>query len=244
MTQPPPALPPHGSHEVLSALDVRLDLPLASVGSRAMAQWIDLWASMGIMVVVLATAGTAAILAEVSLGDDAAAVVGAVALLLIFLVQWGYFFFFELFWEGQTPGKRIFGLRVVNLEGAPPGPVPTMVRNLIRLVDWLPGTYGIGSIAMLLSQRGQRLGDLAAGTGVVHEVEVATQARMRRWPATLGAREVALLERWVRRAPTLFPSVRAPLARALVEHLRAIAPEAVPQGEPEEALARLIDEGT
>ncbi len=225
--------------EFLGALDVRLDLPLATVGSRAMAQWIDLWMSMGIMVVVLASAATAAILAEVALGDDGVAIVMTVMVLLVFLVQWGYFFFFELFWEGQTPGKRMFGLRVVNLDGSPPGFVGSMVRNLLRILDWIPGTYGIGAITAMLSRRGQRLGDMAAGTVVIREDLVALPTR-RTWPAGLGAAEIALLERWARRERTMLPEARASLAAAIVAHLAQAAPGAVPPGPPLEALDHLL----
>lgn len=233
----PAAVDPGGQARFLGALDVRLDLPLASVGSRAMAQWVDLWVAGGIVLVVAASTATAGILASELLGEDAAAIVLAASVVLGFLTQWGYFAGFELAWQGQTPGKRMFGLRVVTLDGGVPGPLPVLVRNLVRMVDLLPGIYGVGAITMLLSRRGQRLGDLAAGTVVVREdaaLDLEAAGSEHRWPDGLSAREVALLERWERRAPALLPEVRQELAAALVAHLRRTHPGLLPAGEADD----------
>lgn len=229
--------------EFLGALDVRLDLPLASVGSRGMAQWIDLWVAGGLVLVVAMAALTAGVLASETLGEDADAIVVAAMVLVSFLTQWGYFAGFELLWQGQTPGKRLFGLRVVTLDGGVPGPLPVLVRNLIRLLDLFPGAYGVGALAMLLSRRGQRLGDLAAGTVVIRDQGLTPlQAPPRTWPEQLGAREIALLERWQRRAPELLPATRAELASDLVAHLHRACPGLLPAGEAqaEAALDRLV----
>ena len=83
---------------------------------------------------------------------------------------------FEAFWNGQTPGKRIIGIRVIKTSGLPLGFVDSVVRNLVRFVDWLPWFYGVGLLVMFVSPRPRRLGDYAAGTLVIHE----------RQPLTLG----------------------------------------------------------
>ena len=93
----------------------------------------------------------------------------AIAVLLIFVLLWGYFIFFELTWNGQTPGKRAAGVRVLTSRGEPVTLVHTLVRNVLRIVDALPSFYMVGVISILVTRRSQRLGDLAAGTVVVRE---------------------------------------------------------------------------
>lgn len=88
---------------------------------------------------------------------------------LNFLIYLGYFALFELVWNGQTPGKRLFNLRVLGADGLPLDLSAALIRNFVRLIDFLPVAYGIGVITMFFSQRGQRLGDYAAGTIVVYD---------------------------------------------------------------------------
>ncbi len=95
----------------------------------------------------------------------------ALLVLIIFLIFWGYFVIFELVWNGQTPGKRAGKLRVIRRDGQPVHAGEVMIRNLVRIVDFLPGFYGIGLITMFIDKDARRLGDLAAGTIVVREGE-------------------------------------------------------------------------
>ncbi len=85
-----------------------------------------------------------------------------------FLVEWGYFAFFEWIWSGQTIGKKAMGIRVVERHGHPLSAWSALVRNLIRAADSV-GMYGPCFVSMILSGKMQRLGDLAAGTMVIHE---------------------------------------------------------------------------
>lgn len=80
-----------------------------------------------------------------------------------------YFVLFEALWRGQTPGKRVLGLRVLRVDGRPADFVQILGRNLLRLVDMLPFAYGIGVIAILVTRHSQRLGDLVTGTAVMYE---------------------------------------------------------------------------
>ena len=89
--------------------------------------------------------------------------------LLGFIFLWGYYIYFEIAWNGQSPGKRWAGLRVIQASGAPITPADAVIRNLVRAIDFLPAYYGIGLIAMFLDKQSRRLGDLAAGTLVVRE---------------------------------------------------------------------------
>ena len=93
----------------------------------------------------------------------------AVFIALNFLLYWGYFTLFEAFWRGQTPGKHVMKLRVIKDSGRQITLFEAMSRNLLRIVDYLPAFYLAGVITMLCTKRNQRLGDLGAGTLVVHE---------------------------------------------------------------------------
>ncbi len=90
-------------------------------------------------------------------------------LVCYFLLEWFYPVFFEVFREGQTPGKRYCRLRVLQRDGAPVGLAGSLIRNLLRVVDILPLCYCAGMVCMVMNRRFQRLGDLAAGTLVVRE---------------------------------------------------------------------------
>lgn len=89
-------------------------------------------------------------------------------LLLMFILEWFYPVFFEVCRRGQTPGKKQMGLAVVNDDLTPVTWSTSMVRNLLRVVDFLPSAYLFGLISMVLNDRFARLGDLAAGTLVIH----------------------------------------------------------------------------
>lgn len=93
------------------------------------------------------------------------AIFGAIA----FLFYWGYYIFFELLWNGQSPGKRWAGVRVIRSDGMPITISESLIRNLVRLVDLLPAAYGVGIVVMFIDRQSRRLGDLAAGTLVVHD---------------------------------------------------------------------------
>jgi hypothetical protein len=88
---------------------------------------------------------------------------------LSFVMLWGYYIAFEMLWNGQSPGKRAIGLRVVREGGRPITFVSSAIRNLIRIVDFLPAFYGIGVVVMFVDRRARRLGDLAGGTLVIKE---------------------------------------------------------------------------
>jgi len=90
------------------------------------------------------------------------------ALLVMFFVEWLAPAWFEVYWNGQTPGKRALGIAVLNDDGTPVRWGPALTRNLLRAVDFLPFLYGFGLAAMLASRDFKRLGDLAAGTVVVY----------------------------------------------------------------------------
>jgi uncharacterized RDD family membrane protein YckC len=95
-----------------------------------------------------------------------------VFMIVLFVLEWFYPVVFELLW-GATPGKRVLGLKVVHTNGTPVRWQASIIRNLLRSADFLPLFYGFGIVAMLCNARFQRLGDLAAGSLVVHHQHTA-----------------------------------------------------------------------
>jgi uncharacterized RDD family membrane protein YckC len=94
-------------------------------------------------------------------------------LILFFALEWFYPVVFELMPAGSTPGKRVFGLKVVMDNGLPVTPAASVTRNVLRAADFLPFGYGFAIVSMLVRRDSKRLGDLAAGTIVVHESRAA-----------------------------------------------------------------------
>lgn len=92
-----------------------------------------------------------------------------IALILAFLLEWFYPVYFELRHQGQTPGKKMLDLYVAQADASPITVSASLVRNLLRVVDFLPLLYGFGFTSMMLNRRFQRLGDLAANTVVLHK---------------------------------------------------------------------------
>ncbi|ODC05121.1 hypothetical protein BFW38_02005 [Terasakiispira papahanaumokuakeensis] len=99
-------------------------------------------------------------------------------LIVTFLLEWFYPVYFEVYRQGQTPGKRVMQLCVVNTDFTPITFAPSLIRNLLRWADFLPLFYLAGLLSMVLSDRFQRLGDLAAGTLVIYRDQALRQARM------------------------------------------------------------------
>lgn len=156
---------------------VAFSYEMAGIGSRSLAALLD--HLIIVVVLVLLNCAMAALLPAVYAlnfsGDDSGSVgvyiLIAVLTLIQFLFLWGYFVLFEIIWRGSTPGKRAAKLRVLRRDGHPIGAGEAILRNLVRLVDFLPVFYGIGFIVMFIDKDARRLGDFAAGTIVVRESE-------------------------------------------------------------------------
>ena len=140
-------------------------------------------------------------------------------LLALFLLEWFYPVWFELR-RGATPGKRALGLLVVHDDGTPVGPSASLIRNLLRVVDFLPLLYGAGLVTMLIDRDFRRLGDLAAGTLVIHAQPARSGSGLPRHPAEPPRRPLdletqqAILD-FAERAPRLSAARRAELAEVL-----------------------------
>ncbi|MDX1492425.1 MAG: stage II sporulation protein M [Longimicrobiales bacterium] len=199
---------------------VRLGFELAGVGSRAAAVILDL------MVLSLAAAAVsiAAALGQLFAGGSWLSNLGATAgIFLLFLIQWGYFFLAEGFFDGRTLGKRWIGLRVIGERGVPLTLQASALRNLLRIVDFQPalsGLLGLGLIA--LHPRSQRLGDIVAGTVVVRdrgqdEIPEERPAEERAERPLLDQRRFDVLERYVQRRESLPDEIRSRLAGQVAE---------------------------
>lgn len=149
--------------------NVTFDYDISGIGSRFLAAFLDAILLSLLEGIVLGTLIWLFAKFQDILSEDAQMWIIGALLLIGFLFFWGYSIFFEILWNGQTPGKRIVGVRVIRLDGTPVAATEILIRNLIRIVDFLPFAYGVGVVAMFANQNARRLGDLAAGTVVVHD---------------------------------------------------------------------------
>jgi uncharacterized RDD family membrane protein YckC len=161
--------------------NVVFDYVVAGIASRFMAALVD---TILILILQVVTSLVSLLLLQ-GLGGDPFGAGGApvgwfLALLglISFTFLWGYYVFFELLWNGQSPGKRWVGLRVIRTDGMPIGVAESVVRNVVRIVDFLPIYYGIGVVTMFVDSQARRLGDLAAGTIVVRDRGPVTLASL------------------------------------------------------------------
>jgi uncharacterized RDD family membrane protein YckC len=238
---------------------VSFDYQVAGLGTRAIAQILDLLIVGFILVAVFA----------VALAVSAASGQTATLILLFgsFVVIFGYFWVSESLWSGQTVGKKAFRLRAVGDRGEPLTFGQAGIRNIVRIVDFLPYGYGVGLVVLFANGKGKRLGDLAAGTIVVKDSDhiwpwqlpggktpvspagVAVPAATAY--AAASAAELTLrrldpeLRRFVssyaRRRPEISLDVRVQLASQVQSSLRTALPDVFAQGGPLAALDRLAD---
>jgi uncharacterized RDD family membrane protein YckC len=207
---------------------VRLEFTLAGIGSRFLALCLDTLLQIAVFLVLL-LAGLATTSVAAVLRVNAGTWVVALLVLAGFILYYGYFAIFEALWNGQTPGKRIIGLRVMDAAGRPVGTYEAILRNVVRIADQMPGIYAIGILSVLLTERNQRLGDLAAGTVVVHERPIerhglgadAAPAQRTRYGATrLSDDEIAIVETFLRRRIDLPDGRRTHTAREIARRIR------------------------
>jgi uncharacterized RDD family membrane protein YckC len=159
---------------------------IAGIGSRFLAALIDtLLVTVLQVVVFLSAALVIATVGALYQDGDSTAVMWLIGILGLigFALQWGYYVFFETRWNGQSPGKRRVGLRVIRSDGTPITLAESIIRNLLRLIDFMPAYYGVGVVTMFIDRQARRLGDLAAGTFVVHDREEIVLESLRSKPS-------------------------------------------------------------
>ena len=203
-----------GVESILGLDNIRLDLPVAGLGSRSLAAFLDYLA-----LAVLLLLWTLAVAFLVSrLSATAATALFAVG---VFLLDWGYFAGFEIATGGRTPGKLALKLRVVTAEGGSPGAGALLTRNLVRSLDLV-----FGVLLMALDPLSRRLGDRLAGTLVIHDRPPEGSPLLGRVPPGWGPRELTLVETFLARAATLEdPAASREMADRILAGLRRDAPE-------------------
>ena len=237
---------------------IALELPLAGIGSRFLAIAIDTL----IQIVLYLLAGLVFLLVlpeGLSIFTFLPKTLGpALAIFVGFAIYWGYFAVFEIIWRGQTPGKRIAGIRVIKHSGRPINAFEAIGRNLMRAVDGMPGVYGVGLVCMMLNKESRRLGDFVAGTVVVHE-KPSEQVRPTWNTASemtsdsgervqVTADELVLIETYLSRRFELEPEVRLRTAIQIAERIKlrtGLQPQAHQHVDDflEEAARRVRDSG-
>ena len=204
-------------HESILGLDnIRLDLPVASVGSRTLAAFID-YMALGFLI-FLWTLLSGLVLGSVLPGWAPVFLFGG-----SFLLDWGYFSGFEIATGGRTPGKMVLRLRVVTAEGGTPGAGSLLIRNLVRGIDII-----FGVPLMAIDPLARRLGDRLAGTLVVHDRRLEAGPVLGRVPPGWGPRELAVVEAFLARAGSLTRQDSAgtwELADRILLRIRRDAPE-------------------
>jgi len=231
---------------------VDLEVTLAGLGSRAGATFVDSLIIGAALVVLLIGATMLGIFADESSSEFFFVVLGLAALGSLVLTV-GYFLLFETLNGGRTPGKAAFGIRVIKMDGAPLGFGAVAIRNLVRLVDSLPGFYAVGIIAIVTSSRNQRIGDLAAGTVVIRDRKMAVApsslvgtidlAGLPAWDTSaVSEEEVGLIRQYAERRQTLNPVSSAQLAANMAGPLRARVAAPDPPADDDSFLIRLLAE--
>ncbi|HET7025439.1 MAG TPA: stage II sporulation protein M [Gemmatimonadales bacterium] len=207
-------------HLVETPESVTLGYEAARIGSRSLAAAVDH------AILIAGLIGLSA-LRVIPLGSLATA--GLIALSTA--VALGYFIGFESWWQGQTPGKRLVGIRVVRITGHPAGFGPVVIRNIVRMADFFPPPYVTGFLFLFFHPRARRLGDLAAGTLVVRDRPIDVPHRPHipvgtaTAPTGLEPAEYAWLESYLERADDLDPAAGARIRTALAARFTARWPD-------------------
>jgi len=190
---------------------VSIHLRLAGPAPRALAWLLDTLLQIVIVVVLQMT------LAATGLSGGLGA---GLFLISLFLIQWFYPVLFEVYSQGATPGKKAMGLVVLQDDGVPVGWSASMVRNLLRAVDFLPASHAFGLCSMLLNRNFKRLGDIVAKTIVVHRDRPRPLQKFPPGPALplpiwLSSSEQQLIVAFAARVPQLTPERAQELALIL-----------------------------
>jgi len=150
--------------------NVELERSLAGIGSRFIAGLLDnlLIALMYLILFVLLLVVGINVAGSIGISNAAEMWLLAIIILIAFAIYWGYFVLFEMYTNGQSPGKKYMKIRVVQVEGGGISFNSIAIRNLLRVVDAIGG-YAVAGITMFVTKKVQRLGDLAAGTVVISE---------------------------------------------------------------------------
>ena len=206
---------------VLGLDNIRLDLPVAGVGSRVLAAFVD---TLIVVVTYLCVLFAGLTLLPEGLGSWRI----ALAVIAWFVIDQGYFVLSEIVSKGRTLGKKAVGLRVVARDGGTAGFAAYVLRNLLREVDLFVGVF-----LMAFDPLSRRLGDRLGGTLVVHEETGKAEVTLGRIPSGWSARQVALAESFFARDRELDIDQALFLARHFNRWIARDAPELLDGPDPE-----------
>jgi uncharacterized RDD family membrane protein YckC len=235
---------------------VSISYELAGPGSRLFASLLDhLLIALGVIAVLLLAWAAGAGFPDSTGPLTVVMIVAGGPLILLAL----YFAIFEGLWAGQTPGKRAAGLRVMRDDGTPAATFDLLIRNIVRIVDFLPYFYFLGGLVAFVHRQSKRLGDLAAGTVVVKlrqtelpdaiEPQAAPDQPADDWVVALrplagsiAPEERGAIQRFLERRFELAPDVRGEMGRRILDAIRPrLTPEtsALADRDPERLLEAL-----
>ncbi len=197
---------------------VAVELPIAGLGSRAMAYLVDV-ALLGAVGLAAYFAMTFFVSDVVKAVLDLSSVVRVVGAAAIFFVLWVYWTLLEVVWHGQTIGKRLVRIRVVKLDGSPVTVFSSAVRNLLRLVDFMPACYPVGVITMLVDRKHRRLGDLLAGTVLVRDERVDLARYEQVTTSTVAVNDLEIALSYLARFENFEPAAQLRLGKQIAERL-------------------------
>jgi uncharacterized RDD family membrane protein YckC len=214
--------------------NIELSYVLAGPGSRAAAYLLDFLVMTVVCQMLINLLIYLVGLLIVALGNESQLWIAAISTLSFFALYNGYFIGFEWLWNGQTPGKRLLHIRVIKHGGYALRLFDTLLRNLLRIVDFLPLFYGVGLTSILLTRDSQRLGDLVAGTLVVYQEPVETESLLPDLPApdeletllptaqlaAIPDEVISLTGQYLRTKSELAPRPRQEVAAELVNLIR------------------------
>ena len=227
---------------------------LAGLGSRFLAVFVDLLIQIAVLLLIfwgityLASHASPAVVRQEHQDSWAQSIGIAIVVATIFTVFYGYFILFEIFWNGQTPGKKLLGIRVVRDGGYPIDFGAAFLRNIIRIGEQLLFFYALSAVSTLLSPENKRVGDYAAGTIVVRESRfVPIKNFLRDLPqpgsgsatSLLGGEERTLIGNFLERRDQLSRDRRRELAQRIAARVRSRVPAALASLDDEELLERL-----
>ena len=219
---------------------VWIDLEPATFGSRALAYFVDFlirWTFCGLLLAFISIVilyGFPQFFIWEASKQFSNALLATISTIIVFAIEWSYPIYYEVFRNGISPGKRALGLQVVDESGLPITLRASVLRTILSLVDLMPGLGVVACISMMLSKKSQRLGDLVAGTMVVHHVsydEVEQDLRSESQSSTTTVLPLELyniIERFLRRKTQLTPKAQSSTLHTLTAKIRQLRPDIVP----------------
>lgn len=220
---------------------VAVDLPVAGLGTRAMAYGLDvgmLWSALLVVYFALSFWVPDPVGAVLELSS----LVRTLSAAAVFAALWIYWTAMETLWNGQTPGKRLLRIRVVKADGSNVTLFTSAVRNLMRVIDFMPACYPVGLITMLVDKQHRRLGDIVAGTVLVREEQVDL-SKYEQVKADLAVNELELATSYLARFSNFETAAQLRVGRLLAGKLGLTVPESASATELRDAIRAKV-EGT